>query len=356
MVNGAIETNWDLTDGNGSIISTGPVTCDFTLYNSSSSGASESASDTKTYLKVIHNQYNNAFTVAWGSDNFEADMQDEEGFDMSFVVAALNGFYDPAADPNLIYWVLPQGGSGNVNDPGSVISFNFSKNFPDSKDVLIGSLRDSGNFFWLGHGDPKYIFPYPSTVGSPSPRLTAQEIGDALGNPTRPINGTNYIVSPYKLVILFACEAYSKSFADAFGIVDFTSARTPASSPVLPGTGMGQSGPYLSEGRSMNTVANVILHKGIPQAYVGWPCNVNAPDNVSDVDSEQADVVDMFSLWETGDPNASDTITDCMNLLSREEAVYLPTLTKDLAQDGIENIKKWELSGCFDLRVTDRYP
>jgi hypothetical protein len=306
-----------------------------------------SSSVTKTYPKFLHNPYNGTFTVAWGVDNLSSQMRNEYLLGMSDVVTLLNDFFDLWEDPALSYWILPYGASGNANNPGGDISFNFSSSYPDSKNQLTQALRDSGNFFWVGHGNPSYITPNPSAILPDNPKLTAGEIGLALDNPTTLLNGNSYVVTPYKLVILFACDAYSWNFANAFGIADFTRARTPASSDQT------YNPYYLPKGRSMNTVQNYKDLGKIPQAYVGWPCNVNMPNDTDEVDYEQGNFWNMFYAWQDDTIEPQLTISQCVQALADWESAKL---TGNLDPDGIEGVEKWELSGCYDLRITDKYP
>ncbi len=361
VTNGQIQTSWDLTDGNGNIISDGPVSCDFSLSDSSSSLPQAHA--VKVYRKFLHNALNHTFAVAWGTDNYSSPMRNAVELGMSSVVDLLNGFFDPFADPDLTYNILPLGGSGNVNKPGGDISFTFSGAYSGSKDQLIQALRGSGNFLWVGHGKPTFIYPdlYDESI-----KLTAKEIGFALNNdPGMQVYvGTNlyaqYVRMPYKLVVLFACQAYSQEFADAFGIADFTQARTPLTGPpstfVNPLTGTTAYGEYLGAGRSTYTVEQYANTNKIPQAYVGWPVNINAPNDKDEVDFEMGNQAQWVSLWQNG-----NTISFCMDWLASQEAARLTSSTRrdlmgGLPPDKMEGILKWELSGCKDLKITNRNP
>ena len=228
---------------------------------------------------------------------------------------------------------------------------------------MTQALRGSGNFLWLGHGKPTFIYPNLNDEGT---KLTAKEIGLALNNdPGIQVNiGTNlyayYVQRPYKLVFLFACRAYSREFADAFGIADFTPARTPLNGPpspvVNPLTNETEYDRYLGAGRSTSTVQDYTDMKKIPQAYVGWPVNINAPDNKDEVNYETGNLVGWVARWQIG-----KTISECMNSLASAEAARLTSSSRrdlmgGLPPDQIEGILKWELSGCRDLKITDRNP
>ena len=360
--NGMIQTSWDLKDGNGNTLSDGPVRCEYSLSSAASPNASP-ATATLIPRKYLHNGNNDTFAVAWGVDNFSTEMKNAFHAGFSGVVDLLNGFFDPFADPDLTYDILPAGGSGNVNNPGGTLSFNFSQAYSDSKDVLTQALRGSGNFLWLGHGKPTFIYPNLNDEGT---KLTAKEIGLALNNdPGIQVNiGTNlyayYVQRPYKLVFLFACRAYSREFADAFGIADFTPARTPLNGPpspvVNPLTNETEYDRYLGAGRSTSTVQDYTDMKKIPQAYVGWPVNINAPDNKDEVNYETGNLVGWVARWQIG-----KTISECMNSLASAEAARLTSSSRrdlmgGLPPDQIEGILKWELSGCRDLKITDRNP
>jgi hypothetical protein len=336
--NGEIENSWDLTDGQGNTISTGPVTCEF-LFDGGP------ATVTKTWPKFLHNPCNDKFTLAWGVDNVSPSIWGEYEWDMCSVVDELTAFYDPFPDPNLSYYILPYGASGNVNNPGGDLSFTFSKNYPDSKTALLNALYDSGNFFWVGHGCPNHITPNPG-VFYDSPELTAKEISQKLGNPQTLLNGNSYVMRPYKLVVLFGCNAYSSDFATAFGIADFMSARPAATSDQT------FNPYYLPGGRSTSTVESYGNQGKCAQAYVGWPCGVNRPTTIGTLDQEVSNFIDTFALWQS-DTQPHYTITQCINLLAGLEAGNLPTVTDP---DGIVGVLKWELSGCYDLRITDRWP
>ena len=347
--NGTIQMTWDLTDGNGNVIADGPVGCEYSLSSAANPNGSP-AITTLIPVKVFHNPFNDKFAVAWGVDNVTGLMQGRYSAGMSSIVDLLNGFFDPFPDPNLTYDIKPAGSSGNVNNPGGTLSFNFGGTYADSKDVLMQALQSSGNFFWVGHAKPSFIYP---NLNDESLKLTAKEIGQVLNNLPKTIShGTNYILKPYKLVILFACQAYSGDFADAFGIVDYTPPRVPLSGPPNPII----YDQYLNEGRATNTVDEYLASGKVPQAYVGWPCNINAPGNKDEVNLEQANIFSMFAKWQDDSPEHF-TISQCMNSLAYDEAHTLTVFDPSkLAPDKIEGIRKWCLSGCKDLRITNRYP
>ena len=343
--NGQIETSWDLTDGNGNLISSNAVTCVFTLSGAASpnvrgtahpnTGGGSSSTVTKTYAKFFKNPLNDNFAVAWGFDNIPSPVGGIAGsYDQAIneaVVNLLTLFYDPFPDPDIMYWVRPVGGSGNVNNPGGDLSFNFTAGDPGSKQAFLSALNDSGNVFWSGHGSSTAIFPSPGLLG---PKLKASEIGSALGNPTV-ILGSNYVYKPYKLVILLCCNGYSKSFADAFGIANYTNSRA------IPGGS-------LEDGRSTDTVEIYTTLGKIPQAYVGWPCNefgVSADPN--SVTEEEIHLGNFFQAWQSG-----ATITECMEQFGDAMAIDFPTAEGN----GIPNDRKWELSGCADLTTQNRNP
>ena len=362
--NGMIQTSWDLTDGNGNTISEGPVRCEYSLTSAASPNTISPATATLIPLKFMHNAHNNTFAVAWGVDNFSTQMKNAFSSGMSGVVDKLADFLDLLDDQNLKYFILPTGGSGNVNNPGGTLSFNFSQAYSDSKDVLIQALRSSGNFLWVGHGKPTFIYP---NLNDESTKLTATEIGLALNNSPgiQVFAGTNlfaqYVQRPYKLVVLFACQAYSPAFADAFGIAEFYPRRTPLGAPpstyVNPLTGKTEYEEYVGAGRSTNTVNQYIQAGKIPQAYVGWSVNINAPNDKDEVDYEMDDFGKWVSLWQDSD----NTITRCMNIFASLEAAKLASSTRrdlmgGLPPDKIEGVLKWELSGCWNLTIKERYP
>jgi hypothetical protein len=93
--NGKIETSWDLTDGNGTVISTNAITCVFSLFNATSKANASSrtvrANDTQpstpfqlTFTKLMRNPKNSNFTVAWGLDNYRSVIQDSRPLQNTF--------------------------------------------------------------------------------------------------------------------------------------------------------------------------------------------------------------------------------------------------------------------------------
>jgi hypothetical protein len=265
------------------------------------------------------------------------------------VVNVLNQFDDPFPDPAVYYDMLPYGASGNVNNPGGDISFNFSNNQPGSKQQLVGALKGSANFFYLGHGSPTKLMPnFDSGI-----ELDADEIAKALGNPPY---GDAKIGNPYKLVILVGCNAYSKAFADAFGIVDYTNAR-----PTIPLGDFFALNAYLSQGRSKYSVQDYLDKGKYPQAFVAWPCqyagfsmgNFSDGDSITDANSESSDLGTLFDDWQNGFP-----IDQCMTIFSNGECGHFSYIDPVILKAGlaVQEDSEWELSGCHDLRTTDRNP
>jgi len=344
VVSGQIETSWNLMDGNQNIIATGPVTCLFTL---TPSGGTPTSTITKTYPKVLHNPFNDMFTLAWAVDGLSSSLQTQMLLGMANLGTLLNGWYDSFLYPDYEYGILPDGASGNVNNPGGDLSFSFSAAYPDSKSQLLNALQDSGNFFYVGHGSPKELSPNEESLFSYPPVISATDIANALENLVIN-NGNLYITKPYKLVVLFACRAYSFDFASAFGILNFETPRTP-----LNYTPLFKANQYLDTGRSQDTVFSYNSKGMIPQAYVGWPVGVNRPGTATEVASEQNNIFRTFNLWQDNSQDTTATIYDCINYLAESEAILL---TANLEPDGYLGVQLWELSGCRDLRITDRWP
>jgi hypothetical protein len=355
---GKIETSWNLTDGNGNIISTGPVTCEFSLFNSlananarnsAQANDSGSTSATKMYPKFLRNPYNATFTVAWGNDELAGEAAEQFGWGMCSVVDILNQYWEDPKNPALVYWIVPYGASGNANNPGGNISFNFGVDYPNSMNQLLQALVDSGNFFWAGHGSQTSI-----STGRGSPKkLKASDIVDALGNPVTAPNGWQFYNKPYKLVILWACSAYSRNFADAFGIAEYTPPRS-----VIHSQFYGDPSEYLDGGRSKSNVITYLNGGKIPQAFVAWPCFTYGAGNpvlggkADAAIKECQAMTELFMNWETDDPSSIYSIYNCMTWFGVR--MIVDTFNKDDEGNGIPNNEKWELSGCYDLRVTDR--
>ncbi len=246
-------------------------------------------------------------------------------------------------DPSIVYRVYPDGSSGNVNNPNGEISFNFSAGQDGSKDQLKGALQNSGNFFWLGHGNPKQVG--PRRDDSETPALTAGEIAVTLDNVTR-TNGYK-VNNPFKLVVLVGCNAYSKDLADAFGIDTYTSPR-PNGYAIFP---LSDENSYLAAGRSTNSVDYYNSQLKSSQAFVGWPVTyygiTDDSTGLDDATWEEASIALLFSKWQQG-----KTITECMlNFSAREATRFHQGGDEGL---GIANDLKWELSGCWDLKTIHR--
>ena len=153
-------------------------------------------------------------------------------------------YYGDGTDYNL----LPSGGSGNVNVPGSS-AFEWRTNDVDFN-VLLTSLQEGGDFFYLGHGSPRSITPVPGSSGGVS--LPANLVAGLLGND---VKVTHSIMHPYRLVIMDGCESYSSDWANAFGF-----AFTPNGSHY--------------------TVNDYYNFQTDPRAFVAWPTKVQAPDSL----------------------------------------------------------------------------
>jgi hypothetical protein len=257
-----------------------------------------------------------------------------------------------SAGPNK-YNVIPYGtAAGNVNNPNGEISFNFGTLNKFSKDALKGALAQGANLFWAGHGGPAAILASPGANKNAS--LTAGEIAKLLGNPSV-VDGATTIANPYKCVILFCCEAYSKEMADAFGIADYTVPRVVKTTPisgtpiVIGGVSINAQTTYLEQGRSTDSTSDYNNLGKIPQVFVAWPGvfqSFGPKFNTVKLQNEQFNIANILSMWQQGYP-----IDACINDFGTAEAVLFPF---DSEGNTIPDDQKWELSGCHDLTTKDR--
>jgi len=362
-----IEDSWDLTDGdpiNPTIISTGPVTCEVTLFGGMggsvanimahpNAGGTPAGFQLLTLNKFLGNPGAHNFVLAWGLDdlsNYRGNLASPISSGMNFAGTILNDFFDIWDDPSVVYNILPSGGSGNVNNPGGANAFQLSTAMPGSEDQLKQALGSSANFFWRGHGS-QYGIDTSSLV------VKATDIAGWLGNPAKTKSGALEWQKPYSLVILFCCSAYSQANASAFGITDFTDPRTPMSvnadlyvPPDINGV-FGRDG-YLDSGRSKSTVLDYIKQGKTPQAFVGWPVGLDRAQNASEVNKENTAISDhLFFQWQNTKPSTHYTIYEVMWEFSGNLPQYSDARVE---ADAVACTAKWELSGCRDLRVTDR--
>jgi hypothetical protein len=353
VADGRIQASWDLTDGSGNIISAGPLTVEFTLQT----GAGP-VQTVRTFGKYISNPFNNVFTVAFGNDSYK-----QTGWAAAYTVMMCRNVLNWLTDTDTQgapYRLLPDADpspSSNFNKPLAEQTFRVSSQFKNSKKQLLEALKNSGNFLWSGHGNKDVL----GTDISGGAIIKAKEVAKYLGNPTilpRPsqLQDVTRYKTPYKLVILFACYAYSPEWADAFGIANFTPPRVPLGVPPMPNLPPTLD-QYLAQGRATETVVDYKNRGKIPQAFVAWPVTswsscavvVDVISAIPDIRIEEQAWYALFSMWQ----DDGKTISECMQAFGQLSSRIQ---TGSLATDGVLDNLKWELSGCSDLRTFDRDP
>ena len=323
IANGTIETSWNLQDDGGNRIVNGPLRCDFYLTSpqlsakasvssvSPNDAPSGSPSASAFYIFVEHIGWS-SYTVAWANEN--ADANRWGNMMLNAVVDNLNteaDLYGDGTDYNL----LPVGASGNVNVPYAS-TFGWGNDSEDTE-ILLQSLSEGGNFFYVGHGNPNRITPVPynwftqNITHNYGYGINAGDVAFQLDNSVR----AHYIAHPYRLVILNSCACYSKAWANAFGF---------AFQP-------------LGSSYTVNDYAS--FHRE-PQAFVAWDTDVGAPDN-TDADSIQKYqncLEVLMEDWQEGYP-----IKDCM-----------PDYAAILYDNGFFGGKNYKICGCVDLNNSFR--
>ena len=195
---GAISDSWVLTDGNGNVIVSGPVSATFFLDNGGASVASAPA-----MFRLTKHIAGKAFCIAYSNYRFpRSDLL--IGGHVVDTLRAGEGFEPEDYD------LLPNG----YNDPYSDDPFLWTTN---SNSTLTNALADGncGNLYWMGEANP-YAF------GSSNERtyLSADNIAQLLGN-----RGTlgNALLNdhPYRLVIIDGCTSWGIELPKAFGMAVF---------------------------------------------------------------------------------------------------------------------------------------
>jgi len=325
VADGQIETSWNLQDGQGNRIVNGSLRCDFYLTPAQASAEKPSAGENPAddqssspaasvpYFYVAHIPADK-FVVAW-ANTAAKDPGQWNDMMVNHVVNNLNtlcDYYGDGTDYNL----LPSGGSGNVNVPGSS-AFEWRTNDVDFN-VLLTSLQEGGDFFYLGHGSPRSITPVPGSSGGVS--LPANLVAGLLGND---VKVTHSIMHPYRLVIMDGCESYSSDWANAFGF-----AFTPNGSHY--------------------TVNDYYNFQTDPRAFVAWPTKVQAPDSlqkptlfssVNDPESIQkygSSLEDLMEAWQERYP-----LNVCIDIFVADLNYYGFTY--------LYEYNYYKISGCVDL-------
>ena len=175
-------------------------------------------------------------------------------------------------------------------------------------------FQKSANFYWWGHGAPDNI-----TSGGVLDPIEAKDIAKYLRNDVRIRKQAK---TPYRLVILDGCDAYSSAWANAFGIT------------------------YTKRG-SLETCVNYLHDGREPAAFVAWPCSIPAPktDNVKGMEELRICLNRLFVSWQTG-----SKLIDIMKNYSQGLQQGDASFTSDYDNNGKIDIDEYRISGCFDLR------
>ncbi|MDE3066632.1 MAG: hypothetical protein KGJ60_03675 [Verrucomicrobiota bacterium] len=222
VVSGQFQTSYSLNNN-------GPVNCAFYLPSSASAPAV-----TVPYFYVAHIS-STAFVVAWADSEVDANYWSDMMLNgVVNILDSLSNLYGPD------YKLLPNGGSGNVNNPPNS-AFEWEDNAGDTQ-TLQESLEQGGNFFYMGHGGPDSIGPTPDSSGY---WLGAGDVATLLGNTLQ----NRKMMDPYRLVILNCCHGWSRAWANAFGV-----AFHPGGSPY-------------------GVVDYQLMHTD-PRAFVAWDMNL----------------------------------------------------------------------------------
>jgi Bacterial Ig domain/Chitobiase/beta-hexosaminidase C-terminal domain/Immunoglobulin domain/von Willebrand factor type A domain len=307
VVGNTIQTNWDLKDSSGTIIADGPLNIVFyTSLNAGNLGAApaiiiggDPQTETKRY-KRSKRISRKSYAIAFGYDFNVSDLGDMM---LQGVVDKLDTLADIYGD-GTDYSLLPNMPGGNVP---YACSFQWNSL---STPVLLISLLQGGNFYWWGHGGPGAIS--PSTNGVPL--IRAKEAARILGN-----DGWNgKFNSPYRLVILDCCSAFSRKWANAFGFPDLGN----------------------------NNLLDYTRLQADPQAFIAWRCRIRAPGDKTGIAWSAYCLEILNSEWQLGIP-----IDKCMQDYTSALAWRL---FEDDNHNGVPDIMEFRISGCVDLNSTFR--
>ncbi|MGI8965028.1 MAG: hypothetical protein ACR2H1_02950, partial [Limisphaerales bacterium] len=264
--NGLIQFSWDLTDGNGNQVAFSHIRTDF---YTQPIGLATLGGNTKKakrwFIKEVPGGIGDAFVVAWGWDEYGS------AFNNARENLMLDGVINIIGNP---------GRSDEYRlRPGRNIPFASAFRYDSEADreLLVGSLksRDTGNFFWFGHGS-KILFYGNGKKSFISPDDIEGELQNRKSRSTPKVPTENK--HPYRLVILNGCNTYNADWANAFGI-DFSPKGT------------------------TNDVVAYSQHGRQSQAFVGWTEAVRVPRmlNPNFFNANYAEgLANLFSAWMDG--------------------------------------------------------
>ena len=298
---GAISDSWDLKDGNGNVIVSGPVQATFFL----DTGGTPLVSAPAIFqlLKSITGQ---AFAIAYAgyrfprsdlllSDNVVDALCAGEGFDPGDYDLLPNNYNVPYAD-NPFEWTI-----GTTSENTSTLT-----------DALAN--QNCANFYWQGHGGPNIISPISDTHTTyVNDGLTPGDVARLLGNRGQAGNAF-FNNHPYRLVILDACNTWAIAWANVFGI------------------------PLFGE----ETKAVFTQYGLDPCAFVGWREKTSQYPTADARNAYGRCLNELFGNWYTG-----QTLKQCLT-------AYNTALKDPLNSPYLFSFDSWKIAGCSDLTSRDR--
>lgn len=306
--NGEIHLYWDLTDGQGNQLAFSHVHGRFQITPAGGMSANGPTQDgpgdnpdpntaLQWFLKERTQGIGNTFVSAWGWNEYTLAFNNQT--EQMMLNGVINILGNPA-DFNS-YFLAP-----NLNFPYTS-TFRFD-NDADKK-VLLDSLKQYQNFFWLGHGGYNAILANEdrASIGPADIEEILQNLAYK-SSEKRPREDKH----PYRLVILNGCETYSSLWSGAFGI------------------------PFSSEG-STNFVLDYQFTGRMPRAFVGWTNTVELPfglDVGGAAHTAYGEALgQLFSKWMAGYP-----LEYCLDFFADKADEH-----------DFDGHDSWRISGCVDL-------